>query len=54
MNNHFEMTNPFYLAPVSKKSFASLIFAAMYGEPPRRGYEEAKILKEDVYLDRDD
>jgi hypothetical protein len=40
--------------PVSKKSFASLIFAAMYGEPPRRGFEEAEILQEEVYLDQDD
>ena len=26
----------FHLAPVSRKSFASLIFAAMYGEPPKQ------------------
>jgi hypothetical protein len=61
MNNHHSMgkykniCNNVYLAPLSKKSFASLIFAAMYGEPPERSLKKLKILYTEMfYLDRDD
>ena len=39
----YESAGFVYLAPLSKKSFASLIFAAMYGEPPERRGENERL-----------
>ena len=43
-----------HLAPLSKKSFASLIFAATYGEPPKIEMRKKENVGRRIYLDRDD